>query len=186
MKHPYNYLTLIRLIGNRSITLLSIKRGRVTRSKDVQSLQKQLQNNCNVSQDRILKTINISSFTAHNIVKGFRESGAISVHSNKAEHQSWVPAIFVPSGSSWALKHLQVLLQHTWLCHAHMQVKAVSCKENSACEHDPETLLFFFGASVSKKSKTVLWSDGLNFRIIGTTWTLHPLKEASDLLLELT
>lgn len=67
-----------------------------------------------------------------------------------------------------------------------MQVKAVSCKENSACEHDPETLLFFFGANVSKKSKTVLWSDGLNFRIMGTTWTLNPQKEASDLLLELT
>lgn len=84
------YLTFnwIRLIGNRSITLLSIRRGRVTRSKDVQSLQKQLLNNCNVPQDRILKTINISSFTAHNIVKGFKESGAISVHSIKAENQS--------------------------------------------------------------------------------------------------
>ena len=45
-----------------------------------------------------------------------------------------------------------------------MQVKALLCKEEAKCEHDPETLLLLWTKAhlkwIEAKWKTVLWSDG--------------------------
>lgn len=53
--------------------------GGVFRTKDQQRVTN-LQKNASISEHKMVKTLNISSFTVHNIKKTFWESGENSVH----------------------------------------------------------------------------------------------------------
>ena len=114
----------------------------------------------NIPQCKITKTLKISSSTVHNIIIRFRESGEIFVregqgrkpildardlralrrHCIKNRHDS------VTEITAWA--HFRKSLSVNTV--RYPQIKALSCKEEAICEHDPETPSSSLGQSSFK------------------------------------
>jgi len=60
-----------------------------------------------------------------------------------------------------------IVCEHSSLRHPEMQVKALSCKEEDMCEHDPDMLsLDQSSLKMRPKWKTVLWLDESKFEIL--------------------
>ena len=58
-----------------------------------------------ISQCSIANNFGLLTFTVHNIMKRFRESGEISVHKAKAGNYSWIWVIFRSSGRRLYTRH---------------------------------------------------------------------------------
>ncbi len=76
--------------------------------------------------------------------------------------------------------------KHNLPCHLQMPTKALSCKKEAICKHDPEARRVLWAKAHLKwtvsKWKSVLWSDESKFGIVGNHGR-HVLraKEEGDL-----
>ncbi len=106
-----------------------------------------------IPQRQIAKALQISSYTVHNIIKRFRETGEISVHKGQGRRPMldarglralrrhcithWHDSVI--DITKWAQEYFQKPLSvNNPPCHLQMSTKALSCKKEAICEHGPE------------------------------------------------
>ncbi len=82
------------VLERQSLSEVKLVRGSPICERVCKKIVKYFKNN--VPQRQIVKALQISSYTAHNIIKRFRETGEISV-------RCWMPMVFGPSDDTASL-----------------------------------------------------------------------------------